>query len=60
MSCVAKKACEASSSTIEDDNLSAWQDEEQYTNGTVPSFCRLRSITLNPLYDATFSLLYLQ
>lgn|GEM_PF-2678139 len=55
MSCVAKKACEASSSTIEDDNLSAWQDEEQYTNGTVPSFCRLRSITLNPLYDATFS-----
>lgn len=29
--------------------------KEQYTGGTVPSFYRFRSITLKPIYDATFS-----
>lgn len=29
--------------------------QKQYTDGTVPSFYRFRSTTLNPLDDATFS-----
>ncbi len=36
-------------------NLTVSQYKKQYTDGTVPSFYRFRSITLNPLYDDTFS-----
>jgi hypothetical protein len=40
--------------------LSSIQYKNQYTGGTVSSFYRFRQITLNPLYNATFSSLYLR
>jgi hypothetical protein len=36
-------------------NLTVSRDKKQYIGGTVPSFHRFRSITLNPLYNAAFS-----
>lgn len=36
-------------------NLTILRYKKQYTDGTVPSLYRFRSITLNPLYDAAFS-----
>lgn len=36
------------------------QYRKRYTAGTAPSFYRFRSIPPNPLYDATFSSLYLR
>lgn len=41
-------------------NPSHSQHRKQYTGGTVPSFCRLCKITLNPSKDAAFSLFYLR
>lgn len=40
---------------IEHQNLTVSQYKQRYTSGTVPSFYRFRSITLNPLYDDAFS-----
>ncbi len=40
---------------MEKQNLTVPRYKKQYAGGTLPSFHSFRSITLNPLYDGTFS-----
>lgn len=55
LGCITISSIYAAKLPIRNQNLTTLRYKKQYTSGTVPSFYRFRSITLNPLYDDTFS-----